>query len=147
MSDTATHQRITPSHSPPDQLYAPGIGLSRKLGWFGIGLGCLELLAPRTTSELTGVEDLSLLEYYGARELVCGIGILNSKRPTGWMWARVAGDLCDLTTLGLTIATKNHSRRQRAEIALLLVAGITIVDVLNATTLSAAAALERRKAA
>src|SRR5437764_2296926 len=82
-----------PSHSPPDTRYAPGISLARALGWFSIGLGLAEVLAPRDMAGLTGVRHPALLQAFGVREIVSGLGILSSSRPTGWMWGRVAGDV------------------------------------------------------
>src|SRR5205085_6171972 len=69
-----------PSHSPPDTRYAPGLGAARGLGWFSIGLGLAELVAPRTMAELTGVRSPGLLQLYGLREIACGVGILSSTR-------------------------------------------------------------------
>jgi len=126
-----------PSHSPPDTLYAPGKRLARGLGWFSVGLGMAELLAPDVMAWLTGVRDEGLLQTYGLREIACGIGILNSARPAGWMWARVAGDALDLGTLAT--APDGKSSRFPAALAVL---GVTALDVLCGTQLSAAAALE-----
>src|SRR5438270_8226586 len=78
----------TPSHSPPDTRFAPGLGMARGLGWFSIGLGLAELLAPRTMSDLTGVRNTRLLQCYGLREIATGLGILDSNQPAGWLWAR-----------------------------------------------------------
>src|SRR5437763_17191827 len=85
-----------PSHSPPDVRYTPGEGLARLLGWFSIGLGLAEVLAPDTVAELSGTPYPKLLQACGLREIVCGVGILSSKQPAGWVWARVAGDALDL---------------------------------------------------
>jgi len=135
-------QAAPPSHSPPDRLYAPGIGLSKALGLFSIGLGLTELMAPKTVSRLTGVKSECLLQFYGARELLCGLGILSSQRPTGWLWGRVAGDVCDLATLSTAMSETQVSGDVRAQRAISAVAGVTLLDLLNASTLSAAAALE-----
>src|SRR4051812_14847717 len=81
-----------PSKAPPDNIYAPGVNLARALGWFSIGLGLAEMLKPREMEDWTGVRRPTLLQSYGLREIVCGIGILSSNRPAGWMWARVVGD-------------------------------------------------------
>jgi hypothetical protein len=129
-----------PSHSPPDTLYVPGNKLARGLGWFSIGLGLTELLAPGLVRRLTGVRDEGLLQAYGLRELACGIGILASARPTGWMWARVAGDALDLATLG--VDSSDGRSGSSPGMAALAVAGVTALDVLCASALSAAEALE-----
>jgi hypothetical protein len=131
-----------PSHAPPDTLYAPGLSLARSLGWFSLGLGLVELFAPRAVSNLTSVRNTGLLQAYGLREIACGVGILNTTRPTGWLWGRVAGDVLDLATLGLAMAESDDQGRRRACVAAAAVAGVTALDVICAGQLSAAAALE-----
>lgn len=110
--------------------------LARGLGWFGIGLGLAELLAPRKIKQATGIDyDRRLLQLLGLREIVSGIGILTQSRRTPWVWSRVAGDAVDMGVLG-TAMFSNRSERRRAGIALAAVAGVTAVDVLNAVQLS-----------
>ena len=94
------------------------------------------------TGDLTGVRSPALLQAYGLREIVCGVGILTSPRPAGWMWARVAGDAMDLATLGGAMLDADEKDRTAALIAGAAVAGVTALDTLCATTLSAAAAME-----
>jgi hypothetical protein len=145
----ATMTRITeptptrgnaPSHSPPDTRYAPGIELARFLGWFSIGLGLAEVLAPRAVAEVSGVRSRGLLQFYGLREIAAGVGILTSPRPAGWLWGRVAGDALDLATLGAAMTRPEDAGRALA--AAVAVAGVTALDVICATQLSAAEALE-----
>src|SRR5437588_96318 len=78
-------------------------GLPRALGWFSIGLGLPEVLAPRAMAQLTGVRQPKLLQAYGVREIICGVGILTSDQPAGWLAARVAGDALDLVTTGAAV--------------------------------------------
>src|SRR5262249_14943113 len=122
-------------------LYAPGLGLARALGWFSIGLGMAEALAPDAMADLTGVPHPRLLQAYGLREIACGIGILSSPRPAGWMWGRVAGDALDLGTLGAAWSEADGSRG-RVCMSAAAVAGVTLLDLICAGQLSAAAALE-----
>ncbi|MDB5390003.1 MAG: cyclase/dehydrase [Planctomycetaceae bacterium] len=129
-----------PSHSRPDVRYLPGIKVARALGWFSIGLGLAELLKPRDLARATGVDDATLVGIYGIREIVCGIGILRSSQPTGWLWARTAGDVLDIATLASASSTSRN--RGGAMASLAAVAGVTAVDVMCAMRLSAAAALE-----
>jgi hypothetical protein len=96
----------------------------------------VEVLSPRTIADLTGVRSLGLIQLYGVREFACGMGILSSTRPVGWLWGRVAGDVVDLATL---IESEDGPAAMGAAIA---VAGVTVLDVINAGQLSAAAALE-----
>jgi len=130
-----------PSHSPPDVRYAPGIDLARALGWFSIGLGCAEIMTPGAVSKLTGVRRTGLVQAFGFREVVTGLGILNSPQPAGWLWGRVAGDLMDLAILN-TARTSNGHRRSGTLESMAAVAGVTALDVLCGLQLSAAAALE-----
>lgn len=97
------------------------------------------MLAPQALGELTGVRHKGYLRLYGLREIATGIGILNSPLPTEWMWGRVAGDALDIATL---LATATGKESGRALLATTAVAGVTALDALCATQLSAAAALE-----
>ena len=135
---TATHG-TAPSHSPPDVRYAPGRRLARGLGWFSIGLGLAEVFAPRAVAKWTGVAHPTLLQAYGVREIACGVGILSSARPSGWMGARVAGDTLDLATLSEGMTDHDERRRRRAMAA---AAGVMALDVLCCAGLRTAAELE-----
>jgi uncharacterized membrane protein len=101
------------------------------LGWFSIGLGAAELLAPGTVAELIGVRDdhRPLFRMLGAREIATGIGILSQTRPTGWLWGRVAGDAMDLGLLGAALRSPN-TRRGRAVAAAATALGTTVLDLL-----------------
>jgi hypothetical protein len=131
-----------PSHSPTDVRYAPGLRLARALGWFSIGLGAVELIAPRAIQRVSGVKSSPLLRVYGMREIATGAGILGSKQPAGWMWARVFGDVLDLATLAVPLFGRSPRRRRQALGATLAVTGVTLADVMCATQLSVAAAAE-----
>jgi hypothetical protein len=113
-----------------------GRTLANLLGWFSIGLGAMELLAPDTLERFLGVEDREgLIRGYGAREIGTGVGILANRRPTGWVWGRVAGDVLDLGTLA-TALTPDNPRRRNVLLAMGAVAGVMALDVLCATQLS-----------
>jgi len=123
-------------------MYAPGDKLARGLGWFSIGLGAAEVLTPRAVGRVTGVRSTGLLSLYGLREIACGVGILSSARPAGWMWARVAGDVLDLATLGTARAQENGTAGKRTCWAATAVLGVMALDAICGAQLSAAAALE-----
>lgn len=131
-----------PSHSPPDVRYAPGIELARALGWFSIGLGMAEMLAPRRMADLTGVRHPGLLQAFGAREIASGIAILGCSRPVGALWSRVAGDAMDVAILVTALAGSEGEERRRALIALAAVTGVTVLDVVCSLQLTTAASLE-----
>jgi hypothetical protein len=111
--------------------------LARGLGWFSIGLGMLELCAPRSLARGLGMPGSErLLQAYGLREIAAGVGILASRDPAPWMWGRVAGDALDVATLA---AGLNEENPQAGNVALALAAvgGVTALDVLCAYGLSA----------
>jgi uncharacterized membrane protein len=87
------------------------------LGWFSIGLGLADLLAPRQVARLIGADDedattRAVLMGVGVRELACGVGLLSKSRPAMWAWARLAGDVMDLALLGYVWSTNPVSREQ-----------------------------------
>ena len=103
--------------------------LANALGWFSIGLGLSELFAPRAVAQAAGVRDRPILiRTLGVREVASGVGILSQNKPTGWLWARVAGDAIDLALLGVAVASP-QSRRNRIGIAAGAVAGVAILDL------------------
>ena len=104
--------------------------LARGLGYFSIGLGLAELLAPKAVGRMIGLEDRpGLLRLYGLREITAGLGILTQSQPTGWVWSRVAGDALDLATLGAAFASK-QDKRGRVAAATAAVAGVAALDVI-----------------
>lgn len=111
--------------------------LTRFLGWFSIGLGSAQLLAPKAMCRLVGASHSgpapALMRLLGLRELTQGLGILARPRPTTWVWSRVAGDGLDLSLLLLTAV---QNRRARTVFAIANVAAVTVPDVLEALALS-----------
>ena len=109
------------------------------LGWFSIGLGAAELLAPGSVARLIGVNDddgnRALLRFYGVREIAAGVGILMQPRPVGWLWGRVGGDLLDLASLGSAMSS-NGNGKGRLGLATAAVLGVTALDVVCAQQLS-----------
>jgi hypothetical protein len=118
------------------------------LGIFSIGLGLLELLAPRRLARLIGLEPAHVprwlrlggtsrldpsetralvLRGLGARDVVSGIGILTRPRPAAWLWSRVAGDLMNLSLLGLAF-TWRRADRPRLIGATAAVLAVTALD-------------------
>ncbi|MFO0849176.1 MAG: hypothetical protein U0871_11575 [Gemmataceae bacterium] len=109
-----------------------GEPLATFLGVFSLGLGFAELFAPGTVSRLSGVRYPGLLRAYGLREVTSGMGILLNRRPTGWLWSRVAGDVMDLATLGVAYAEGDRRDRGRVLAAAGAVAGVTALDIVCA---------------
>ncbi len=114
--------RALPTH-PAGPMRVP----ARALGWFGIGLGLIELAMPRTLARSAGMPSLpTLTRACGLREIGAGIGILTSRDPTPWLWARVAGDALDVVTVSTGLLTQRRPLRTMATVVMLL--GIAYVD-------------------
>ncbi|MFY9640577.1 MAG: cyclase dehydrase [Rhodomicrobium sp.] len=113
--------------------------LAYRLGWFSIGLGMLEILAPHRLSRLLGSRGGELLVgFFGLREIATGVAILSAKDPEPFVWGRVAGDAADLAALAASFMASR--RKPLVRLALGSVAMITVIDVICAQTLSAGAA-------
>ena len=113
--------------------------MARALGWFSIGLGVAELIAPRGVAKITGTKNhRALIRSYGLREIASGVGILTTPRPATWLWSRVGGDVLDLASLAAAIASPRNNRG-KALGAAAVVAGVTALDILCAQKLSAEA--------
>lgn len=110
--------------------------LARFLGWFSIGLGMAEVLAPGKLARMIGAEDNpTVFRLMGLREIGTGVGILSMDQPAGGMWARVAGDILDLALLGTQLDSDNPDR-QKTVTATLSVLGVTALDLYTAQALS-----------
>jgi hypothetical protein len=105
--------------------------LGRALGWFSIGLGLAELLAPRPITRALGVQGREdLVRAYGAREIGSGLLSLSLERKAG-LWSRVAGDGLDIATL-LSAYRPNNPKRDNVRLALLMVIGVSVLDIVGA---------------
>lgn len=105
--------------------------LAKALGWFSIGVGLAQLLAPRGISRAAGLaERPRLMRALGVREIASGVGILSQRTPANWLWTRVAGDAIDLALLGFA-ARSAGSRRSRVALATAAVAGVAVLDLLS----------------
>ncbi len=103
--------------------------LGKALGWFSLGLGLVELIAPRRITRVLGMEGKeALLRAYGAREVGSGILSLSIEKQLG-LWSRVAGDGIDIATL-LAAHNDDNPNRENVTFALALIAGITLLDII-----------------
>ena len=108
----------------------PADQFGHALGWFSMGLGLTELLAPKVLTRWLGMEGKEgLVRAYGARELASGVLCLSVNKDYG-AWSRVGGDILDLATLGAAYNDDNPKKRN-VGIAIAAVAGITIIDALT----------------
>ncbi|GHF43898.1 hypothetical protein HNQ07_001920 [Deinococcus metalli] len=117
--------------------------VARGLGWFSLGLGTVELLAPGHVGRFVGARAAQthggLVRAYGVREVIAGLGLLTQPAAAApWVWARVAGDVLDLATVGRARPDEPHAH-QRLTRSLLMLSGVTLLDVLVARALSQAA--------
>jgi uncharacterized membrane protein len=113
--------------------------LANGLGWFSIGLGLAQIVAPGGMARLIGIADDSknrgLMRALGLREIATGVGILSRPRPSGWVRARVGGDLMDLTLLGAALRSSD-TQKGRVAAAAAAVAGVTALDMVCSQRLS-----------
>jgi hypothetical protein len=105
--------------------------LARALGWFSIGLGLTELLAPRALTRALAMEGSeTLVRAYGLREIGAGIMTLSPDKGIG-LQSRVAGDALDIATL-LAAMRRDNPKRGNVAIALAMVVGVTLLDIAGA---------------
>jgi uncharacterized membrane protein len=111
--------------------------IANGLGWFSIGLGLAELLAPKAFARLIGAEGkhTGLIRFMGLREITAGVGILTTPKPAGWVWSRVAGDAVDLACLSAACMS-SKADRGKLTAATVAVLGVTALDIYNAQKLS-----------
>ncbi|WP_024506685.1 hypothetical protein [Bradyrhizobium sp. ARR65] len=114
--------------------------LARALGWFSIGVGAIELLAPHRVTRALGMRGREgLVRVYGLREISSGVMSLSVDKKAG-LWSRVAGDGMDIATLLPELRISNP-RKGNVALALLMVGGIMVLDYIGAQD---AAAQQRR---
>jgi hypothetical protein len=111
------------------------VQVAKALGIFSVGLGVVELCAPRWLGRAIGAGERSprLVRAFGLREIAAGIAILARRRKARGLWARAVGDLFDLT--GLIAALRRSSHRGRTALALASVIGAGVLDVTFARRL------------
>jgi hypothetical protein len=109
--------------------------LARGLGWFSIGLGVFELLAPRRITHPLGLHGREgLVRACGVREIGHGMLSLSTEKHVG-LWSRVAGDVFDIVAVVPALSPANR-QRDNAERALAMLLGITLVDIIGAQGVS-----------
>jgi uncharacterized membrane protein len=107
--------------------------LGRALGFFSVGLGLSQILAPRSVARAIGLEDNDrnqrLMTAFGVREVATGLGLLRRPGSAAMAWGRVAGDAMDLAVLGRALAS-NRNDHNRVAAAGAAVLGVMVVDVV-----------------
>jgi uncharacterized membrane protein len=106
-------------------------GLTEALGWFSIGLGAAQLMAPRSLARFIGIRDnddtRTTMMAIGLREIMSGMGILTQRNTAGWIWARAGGDVMDLALLGAAFNSRRNNQGKVAA-AIAAVLGVAILD-------------------
>lgn len=108
-----------------------GTQLAQQLGWLSIGLGLVEIVAPRQVTEFLGLDSRGqrLVRACGVREIASGLGLLSQRQPAAWAWSRIAGDIMDVAALSAAFTLPSASR-ERIAAATAIVAGVTALDWL-----------------
>jgi uncharacterized membrane protein len=113
--------------------------LSNFLGWFSIGLGVAQIVAPRGMARLVGAsgdeDSQRAMRAIGLREITAGVGILSQPRAAGWLWARVAGDAMDVALLRKSTLGEDNPDRNRGLASTAAVLGVLALDVYAAQKL------------
>lgn len=106
--------------------------LGLALAGLSVALGVVELVAARPIARRLGVPKRSgVVRGYGVRELATGAALLGRPTSATAVWARVAGDVLDLGSLGA--ASRADTANRKAIIAgVAFVAGALLLDVLSA---------------
>ena len=111
-------------------------------GWAGFLAGSVSVLASSSFAPRSALRALlecegseALVRAYGAREIGSGILSLSVDRQAG-LWSRVAGDGLDVATL-MSAFRADNPKRHNVGLALTMVLGITLLDVLGAQANSA----------
>jgi hypothetical protein len=112
------------------------IRLAKFLGCFSIGLGAIEVIAPRFLIGMLGLpRSMALVRAFGAREIAAGAAVLTYPDSPAPLWARVGGDAIDLAVLQPALQGKPR-QRAAATAATVAVLAITVLDVLCAMALT-----------
>lgn len=132
---TAPYQRLA-----DEDRGTGGEGTADFLGYFSLGLGLAEFLAPEAMSRAIGVKrpderNVSTMRAMGLREIGHGVAILSNQQPEKAVWSRVAGDVLDLALLGRTLANPENDRG-RTLFATANVLAVAALDVMTARQLS-----------
>jgi uncharacterized membrane protein len=129
-SEPEAEQDVQPSRLQSHQL-------SNFLGWFSIGLGLAELIAPKALGRAIGVGDqTTILRALGVREITSGLGLLSQRGTAAWAWSRVGGDAMDLALLAAA-ARHADANPRRIAMAATAVVGVAALDLYASRRLQA----------
>lgn len=125
--------------NPSDSLGPNGqrdARIAEGLGWFSLGLGAAQLLAPGALNRLAGIRDDAgarlAQRFVGVREVGAFAAIMAGRpRPVLPLWSRVGGDLMDLALLAHAWENKRESA-PRLALTIASIAGVTGLDTYAA---------------
>jgi len=111
--------------------------LSYMIGQTAIGLGFWGLLFPKSVKRTLGVESSApvVQALFGARELWTGFTLAGDPTKSEMLWARVAGDICDIAVLA-SLDKPENPKRGNAKAALGFVLAVTALDLITAVRMS-----------
>jgi len=111
--------------------------LSYMIGQTAIGLGLWGLLFPKSVKRTLGVESSApvVQALFGARELWTGFTLAGDPTKSEMLWARVAGDICDIAVLA-SLDKPENPKRGNAKAALGFVLAVTALDLVTAVRMS-----------
>jgi uncharacterized membrane protein len=120
--------------------------IAEGLGWFSLGLGAAQLIAPGALNRLAGIHDDAAARraqrFVGVREVGAFAAIMAGRpRPVLPLWSRLGGDLIDLALLGRAW----ERRRESAPRLALTIANIAAVTGLDAYAASRHTQADGRK--
>ena len=123
-------------HYRPAQLRDPDQVVNSGIAWFSVALGVTQIVAPDAVARLIGMRPSqttrSTMRAIGVRGLTTGFGLLSNAKRSPWLWARLAGDMVDLSLLGTGVGRRADDR-SRAGRAALAVGSVAALDLLAAT--------------
>ena len=111
--------------------------VAKSLGYFSIGLGLAEIVAPGAICRAVGIKGQEgIVRAYGAREIATEASILASHDATPWIWGRVAVDALDIATVAATRSNGRDGEDRRWWTIGALIA-VTALDAYTAKCLTA----------
>ena len=118
-------------HRPAD------VAAARGLGWASIGIGLMEILAPKQIEKWMGIsndQNTGILRTLAVREISHGVDILSHDDPAPGVRARIAGDMLDGVLLALAAKRTRNMRGLMCVAAAVL--PIVALDMIFAKRLS-----------
>jgi hypothetical protein len=106
--------------------------LGRLIAWTGVGLGAVELLAPRSVAKALGIASghETLVRAFGAREIATSVLLLTGAEEAG-LWSRLAGDGLNLGLLAAALR-RDNPKCWRAALGLAVLTGLLLRDLHDA---------------